>query len=329
MSLKKFLNGLALTLGFASATLGCADAAVGSEDDPELNAIRQEAVASINGLLSVNGLTSVNGLISVNGLTSVNGLRTVNGLISVNGLTSVNGLISVNGLSVDCTGKTAGVSCTGEPDGLLNSTNGLMHSDAGIMTAKYLMRCALPKTDSLRIKDYTGGLVVLSGELGLAPTWKSGTCDSTCQEKISACLMAFTNGDGAHVDIELAAGYTLGTSHTYPYQEGSFYGNLFQNNPKAYYCIGKDYAISGVSMKMLETRACTGYNAQSGSCPYIKAGYCENAVSLNIADDTILGDSKCSYGLLSDTATKCKDNTGGLLPKTWSYPVTTFRKVQQ
>jgi hypothetical protein len=300
------------------------------EEDLELNRIRQEAVASINGLISVNGLTSVNGLISVNGLTSVNGLRSVNGLVSVNGLRSVNGLLSVNGLSVDCTGKTAGVSCTGEPDGLLDNATGLMSSDAGIATAKYLMRCALPKGDSIRIKDYTGGLVSLSGELGLATAWKDGQCDETCQQKISACLMAFTNGDGAHVEVELAASYTLGTGHTYPYQEAAFYGNLFSPTPKAFYCVGKDYALNGVSIKNLETRACTGYNAQTGgSCPYVRAGYCNNAVSLNLADNTLTGDSKCNFGFGTQTATSCKDTSTSLLAKSWAYPITTFRKVQQ
>jgi len=234
----------------------------------------------------------------------------------------------VNGLDVDCTGKTAGVTCTGEPDGLLDNNTGLMSSDAGIATAKYLMRCALPKGDSIRIKDYTGGLVVLSGELGLAPTWKDSQCDATCQEKISACLMAFTNGDGAHVDVELAAPFTLGTGHTYRYQEAAFYGNLFQDKPAAFYCVGRDYAKSGISVTTLETRSCKGYNAQNGTCPYVRAGYCESAFSLNFAD-TVLGDKKCSFGFGSDTATGCKDAAGGLLAKTWKYPITTFRKVQQ
>jgi len=275
-----------------------------SEEDVELNRIRQEAVASINGLISVNGLTSVNGLISVNGLTSV------------------------NGLSVDCTGGTAGVTCTGEPDGLLSDGRGLMSTDSGIMVAKYLVRCALPKTDSIRIKDYTGGVVSLYGELGLTPTWKTGKCDSVCQEKISACLMAFTNGDGAHVDVELAASYTLGSSHTYPYQEAVFYGNIFQSNPKAYYCVGRDFVSSGlIAVNDLEVRACKGYNDQTGSCPYIRSGACGGLLTLDLSA-LLSGTGKASFPFLSDTASSATDNIG-LLPKTWSYPITTFRKVKQ
>jgi len=234
----------------------------------------------------------------------------------------------VNGLDVDCTGKTAGVSCTGEPDGLLDNNSGLMSSDAGIATAKYLMRCALPAGDSLRIKDYTGGLIVLSGELGLAPTWKDSQCDDVCQQKISACLMAFTNGKGDHIEVELSAPFTLGTGHTYKFTEGAFYGNLFQDKPAAYYCIGKDYAISGLLMTVLETRSCSGYNSTNGSCPYVRTGYCSNALSLNLLD-SVLSDNKCSFGFGSDTATGCKDPAGGLLAKQWKYPITTFRKVQK
>jgi hypothetical protein len=233
---------------------------------------------------------------------------------------------------VDCTGKTAGVNCTGEPDGLMSDSKGLMSSDDGIATAKYLIRCALPKTESMRVKDYTGGLVTLTGELGLTPEWKDGQCDTVCQEKISACLMAFTNGDGQHVDIELAASFTLGTSHTYKYQEASFYGNVFLEKPQAFLCIGKDYAKSGSRIKLGETRSCKGYNEKDGSCPYVWAGYCESAFSLSISDNTIKGDDKCSYGFGNDTAKSCKDNSGSgsflSSGKSWAYPITTFRKDQ-
>jgi len=234
----------------------------------------------------------------------------------------------VNGLSVDCTGKTAGVSCTGEPNGMLSNSIGLMSSDARIMTAKYLMRCALPSGDSIRIKDYTGGLVTLSGELGLAPSWKTGSCDSVCQQKISACLMAYTNGDGNHVGIEMAAPFTLGSSHTYPYQEAVFYGNLFQNNPKAYYCVGKDYVKSGLlSVNDLEVRACKGYNDQNGSCPYVRTGACGGLLTLDLGA-ILSGTGKAGFPFLGDTATSATDTTP-LLPKTWSYPITTFRPVLQ
>ncbi|MFM2417684.1 MAG: hypothetical protein RL385_2407, partial [Pseudomonadota bacterium] len=144
----------------ASMGVGCAAAPV--TEDAELNAERQEFVASINGMKTINGLTTKNGLKTVNGLTTKNGLKTINGLMTINGLKTMNGLATINGLSVDCADRTAGVDCTGTPDGLLSADTGLMSSDDGIITAKYLVRCALPKGQSLRIQDYTGGLVTLT-----------------------------------------------------------------------------------------------------------------------------------------------------------------------
>jgi hypothetical protein len=322
---------LAASLSFFGA---CAAETIG-EDDPELNATRQAAVAAMNGMRTINGLRTKNGLVAINGLSTKNGLKTINGMRTLNGLRTFNGMRALNGLDIDCSGKTAGVDCTGEPDGLLSDATGMMASDDGINTAKYLVRCALPQNDSIRIKDYTGGLVKLDGELGLAPQWKDGQCDTTCQERVSACLMALTNGDGISVEVELAAPFVLGTSHSFKYQEASFYGNLFLDEPKAYYCVGKDYAQNGLHIKLLEERSCTGYNEKDGSCPYQRIGFCNNAISLSLSDNTLTGDRKCSFS--GHTAKSCKDSSGGLFGglsllssgKSWSNPITTFRRTKQ
>jgi hypothetical protein len=339
-------QGVAAMLSFKSTCLlfglvgvsACAAESVGvGEEDVALNAQQQELVTR-NGLRVVNGLRTTNGLISANGLRTTNGLRVVNGLRSINGLRTINGLRVVNGLDVDCTGKTAGVDCIGEPDGLLSDATGLMSSPEGETTASYLVRCALARADSLRIKDYSGALVVLEGELGLTPEWKDGQCEGPCQEKISACLMALTNGDGVHEDVELAAPFTLGSAHSFPYQEAAFYGNLFTDPPRAYYCVGRDYAKSGLQVTLLEERSCEGYNEKDGKCPYQRVGFCDNAFSLSLSDNTLTGDNKCSFTGPSrskrDVATSCKDSSGGALSllsrgKSWSYPITTFRKVKK
>lgn len=327
-----WIRAAAMSVGLVLGT-GCAAGTL--EDDPELNALREAAWRTRNGLQTVNGLRSRNGLITVNGLSTTNGLRTRNGLTTINGLRTRNGLtLDSNGLAVDCSGRTAGVNCTGEPDGLLSAATGLMSSDEGIHTASYLIRCALPATKSVRVKDYTGALITLPGELGLAPEWADGDCSSACQEKVSACLMAFTNGDGEHVDIEMAAPFVLGTGHSYEYryQEASFYGNMFVSPPKAFYCVGKDFAKSGLHITLLETRSCEGYNSKDGDCPYVNAGYCNNAFSLNVlSDNTLTGDEKCSFS--GDTAYSCKDNSNTLglwsTSKSWRYPITTFRRERE
>ena len=191
---------------------------------------------------------------------------------------------------------------------------------------------------------YTGTLVTLPGELGLAPEWKDEECETTCQERISACLMAFTNGDGDHVEIEMSAQFVLGIGHSaeYPFQEASFYGNIFVDPPQAFYCVGEDYASSGKNVTQLETRACEGYNEQDGTCPYTRTGLCNDLSTVRISDNTRLGnelldrffgdelfeDNKCRFTRSGDTSTSCKSGSGWAA-KTWRNPITTFRKVKQ
>ena len=141
--------------------------------------------------------------------------------------------------------------------------------------------------------------------------------------------MAVTNGDGNHVAIEMAAPFVLGTSHTYRYAEASFYGNLFVDPPQAFYCVGDDYAESGVHVKLLESRACVGYNEKSGVCPYVRTGYCAKEWSrLYYLDKTVTGDEKCSFGYGSDTAHSCKSGSG-YATKVWSNPISTYRQTRE
>ncbi len=321
MNIRSFLTA---PLVCAALLAGCAaDAA----DDVELQASRQALIDTTNGLKTINGLSTKNGLMTLNGLSTKNGLKTVNGLRTLNGLRTVNGLRTLNGLDPDCTGKVAGKTCSGEPDGILDNSLGLMSSDEGIMTAKYLVKCALKAGDKITIKDYTGTLVTIPGELGLAPAWKDGQCDNACQEKISACLMALTNGQGDHVDVELTAPFdNVGTdnSSAFPYQEAAFYGNLFSDPPQAFYCIGKDYAVvKSKSIEHLATRACKGYTDKNGECPYTRAGLCNPAASSTeegIKEDYMCFDTK-------KTLRKCREKDGA--SRKWEYPITTFRKVVQ
>lgn len=269
-------------------------------------------------------------------LTADNGLVVDStGVQTLNGLTTVRGQPELGGRAVDCSERDE-AACTGEPDGLLSAATGLMSSDEGIATATYLVRCALPAAQEIRIRDYTGALVSMSGESGLAPEWKDGQCGADCQERVSACLMALTNGDGVHVSVEMAAPFVLGADHAYPFQEAAFYGNVFAAEATASYCVGRDYVKGGVQAKSLETRACAGYNEeQGGSCPYVKVGYC-NEVFSRAAYDTRIGgkgDEKCTF--VGDVAVSCKDSRANPLyavnvdGKVWQNPITTFRKVQE
>jgi hypothetical protein len=314
------------TASFAVITvlgLGCA-AHDSDLEDPELNAERQAFVNAINGLRTINGLSTRNGLKSINGLSTRNGLRVMNGLTSINGLRTMNGLRTFNGLSVDCSDKELGVECTGTPDGLLSATTGMMRSDDGINTAKYVVRCALPKGDSVRVKDYTGALVTLDGEIGLAPEWGDGDCNGTCQEQVSACLMALTNGSGKHVNVELASlDGAIGGGHTYRYQEAVFYGNLFLDTPAANFCVGKDYAgttvlLAGLTLGSVQVRACEAYYSLfgRGNCPYVDTGSCNR----QLLDLFGMSSNKCSFS--GDTASACAAK--GSSSKVWKNPITTY-----
>src|SRR5579862_5178263 len=162
-----------LAVGIAGCVEGQGGGAVATSTSSDL-------VLTVNGLAVINGLTTTNGL-SSNGLSS-------NGLSS-NGLSS-NGLATINGLSTQ-----AG----------LSSTVGLMTTPSGRTTVQYLVRCALPLGDAITKQDQTGASYVFPGQLGLAPGWKNGSCDTSCQQAMSACLLAHVNTSGVHIPLWLVS----------------------------------------------------------------------------------------------------------------------------
>jgi hypothetical protein len=163
----------------------------------------------------------------------LNGLSLTNGL-SGNGL-SGNGL-SGNGLSGN------GLLMNPLKTGIL-STGSMMNTTDGRTTMGYIVRCALASGKTITAKDSGGTSYSFPGQIGVAPEWETGTCGTTCQERMSACLLAHVNTSGVHIPIWLdgegAIGWGQNTS--YPYQEGSFFGNIFVNPPKGYFCNGKDF----------------------------------------------------------------------------------------
>ena len=202
-------------LALAGALMGCQPA----EDDGATPDTESE-LATTNGLAMINGFSATNGL-SGNGLSS-------------------NGL-SGSGLVLNALASTG-----------LASGTGLMSTASGRTTVAYLVRCALPTGHSITKKDASGASYKFAGQIGVAPAWETGTCNTACQEAVSACLMAHVNAAGVHVPLWLdspisAIGY--GTSSTYPNEEGTFFGNLFvtgsDGKVPAFYCEGNGFA-SGV-----------------------------------------------------------------------------------
>jgi hypothetical protein len=268
-----------LTFGAIVGLIGCAGQS--SEDFQTATG----DLESENGL-SLNGL-SLNGL-SLNGL-SLNGLA-LNGL-SLNGL-SLNGLTSVGGLS---------------------STTGLMTTAGGREVVKYMAKCALPAGHTLTKQDQNGVSYSFPGAIGVAPEWETGLCTLDCQERVSACMLAHVNNSGQHIGIWLDGpdnGIGWGSSTSYPYQEGAFFGNLFSQPWQGYYCSGKDMS-SGEVPGRLGTPIATNVYVN----PYGNAVPCKNACTI-----TNEGYTNCQdYSPISP-------NTSG---HKWTHVVTVWRNFEQ
>ena len=181
-------------------------------------------------------LTASNGLSVINGLSVHNGLSVINGL-SMNGLSVFNGLGTLNGLS---------------------STVGLMTTAAGRTTVEYIVRCALPAGDSITKQDQNGVSYTFAGRLGVAPAWKTGACDASCQQAVSSCMLAHVNTTGVHIPLWLVSPLSSigwGLNPQYPNREGSFFGNIMLTNATsgvvdAFYCNGPGFSTDTVPTRI-------------------------------------------------------------------------------
>jgi hypothetical protein len=71
----------------------------------------------------------------------------------------------------------------------------------------YLVGCALEDDSSFTWTDpVSGNSVTWRGDLGLCPSWQTSPMDQTCQELLSACLLARNNARGEEVLISLRGG---------------------------------------------------------------------------------------------------------------------------
>ena len=128
----------------------------------------------------------------------------------------------------------------------------------GRKTVSYLVRCALAAGDTLIKNDQNGTTYTFPGEIGVCPGWKNGGIlgNSGCVEAISACMMAHVNTAGIHIPLWLDSGNGAigwGVSPNFPYQEGTFFGNIFDtgslsntgkpnvSGPAGFYCDGVSF----------------------------------------------------------------------------------------
>ena len=206
IALKAMMNNsilpLCTMLACTVSVLGCIAPEGANDDDTESVAVTQQAALTVNAL-TVNALT-------VNALT-VNAL-TVNAL-TVNALT-------VNALTV----------------------NALKDPNARELF-KYIVSCALPKADQIDL-TIDGTSYTFPGELGLASKWglPGGSCNNTCQEWVSACVLARVDFLGQKVNISVRGAQsalvpTPAELAAYTYREGAYYGNIFLDTPVRDACV--------------------------------------------------------------------------------------------
>jgi hypothetical protein len=213
----------------------------------------------------------------------------------MNGL-SMNGL-SMNGLSMNGLGSVNG----------LSSTSGLMTTSGGRDIVKYIVRCAFPAGHSLVKKDQNNVSYTFPGAIGVAPELEgTGLCSPDCQERVSACMLAHVNNAGAHISLWLtgegAIGWAKDTTN-YPYEEGSFFGNLFPNPWNGYYCTGKDLDVGSVPGRLGTPIATNVYSDPFGS-------------NVGCAD-------YCTAHSGADGYSSCATQSGGY--RLWKHVVTVYR----
>jgi hypothetical protein len=155
-----------------------------------------------------------------------------------------------------------------------------MSSSAGRDTLAYLVKCALPGNRSITKKDQSGKTYTFTGALGVAPEWETTACSLTCQQWISACMVAHINTAGIHVPLWVVDNQSQigwGLSSSYPHQEGSFFGNIFVSPPVLNYCNGRDFDVKAVPGRIgYDNKATTPYVNPWGYNTYCDA-YCTPA----------------------------------------------------
>jgi hypothetical protein len=170
-------------------------------------------------------------------------------------------------------------------NGLVSGVD-LMTSSSGRQTIGYLVRCALPLGHSIVKTDDQGVPYTFLGQIGVAPEWESGQCGQGCQENVTACMLAHVNTSGQHIALWLdgnnpAIGY--GRNNLFPYQEGSFFGNIFASPPQAYFCNGKDFELGVVPGRLGVGQAGAPYKNPFPGTGYCQ-DYCTGAASPNTGD---------------------------------------------
>jgi hypothetical protein len=138
---------------------------------------------------------------------------------------------------------------------------------AGEKVIRYLVQCALGEGDIVTV---TSGLDTFefSGHLGLAPEWKTGPCDVSCQEWVSACLLARTNETETETLLFVQGDHPqlgFGSDPELAFYEGTFFGNVFLDPAAMHACRGEPAATAVAAQ---HGRTCTQSESECGFTTY-------------------------------------------------------------
>jgi hypothetical protein len=165
------------------------------------------------------------------------------------------------------------------PQGMAED-KGLLVDEETLITARYLVECALPLGSNI-VKLVDGEPLVLHGHVGLTPEWQDGACDVDCRQWISACMLARTNVSTRHISIWLRADHPAlpAGSPAYPIYEGSFFGDLFADPETRYVCQGSEPAAV---IAQQSGRTCS---SDPDACELEAYDDCEEAERCELVDD--------------------------------------------
>ena len=126
----------------------------------------------------------------------------------------------------------------------------------------------------------------------MAPQWQNGSCDTTCQENVSACMLAHVNTAGAHIPLWLVSPNTAvgwGLDPAYPNEEATFFGNIFtmgahgtsQTSYPMYYCAGPQVKVSPPTGRLGSAQTSPPYVNPLGS----QYALCSTGTNCALADN--------------------------------------------
>jgi hypothetical protein len=207
-------------------------------------------------------------------------------ILSLNGLTPA--ALTENALARDGAALGGLVENSLTIDGVEN-TPAIRHrldSDALARTYfSYVVSCALPAGQAIVFPRLAGRThVTFSGSIGVAASWghDGGSCDDTCQEWVSACVIARVNHQGVHVPLSLRGGSAVlaladREEALFPSREATYYGNVLTSRQVMFACrtTGDDWTLIG--------RPC-GNGADVRNCVIDVVDPCESRCSKSFSD---------------------------------------------